>query len=77
LESYKINTPNELPQFEKFEQRPDFIKARSTYSNGLILITEQTATEITLSANFNWIKESDGSLTPDYNSPNKDFVDIK
>lgn len=72
----KVNTPGEMPaSFKVIEQRADFIKQRSEYSNGLIIITEQTAKDITVNSNYNWIKESDGSVTPDYNSPNADFVD--
>ncbi|ODP93244.1 hypothetical protein [Levilactobacillus brevis] len=72
----KINTPKEMPKdFKVIEQRADFIKARSEYSNGLILIIEQTAGKATLHSNFNWIKQADGSFTPNYDSPNNNFQD--
>ncbi|KRL97472.1 hypothetical protein [Liquorilactobacillus satsumensis] len=73
----KINTPKEMPaDFKVLEQRADFIKSRTKYSNGLVLIFEQTAEETTLHSNYNWIQEADGSLTPNYNSQNSNFIDV-
>ena len=46
------------------EQTPTFIKARTTYPNGLVLTIEQTAEEIPVDTNWRWRQESDGSLTP-------------
>ncbi|MEO3410265.1 hypothetical protein ABGN28_08340 [Levilactobacillus brevis] len=72
----KINTPKGMPKdFKVIEQRADFVKERYEYSNGLILIIEQTAGKATLLSNFNWIKQADGSLTPNYDSPNNNFQD--
>ncbi|WP_137597481.1 hypothetical protein [Paucilactobacillus kaifaensis] len=74
----KINSPKEMPITKDFlEQRPDYIKSRFEWSNGLILITEIDAEGTTVHSNYNWIQEIDGSLTPDYASPNSNFVDVK
>lgn len=71
----KLNTPHEMPKSTILEQRPDFIKSRFEYSNGLILIMEEYADETTVHSNYNWIKNSDESLTPDYSSPDLHFID--
>ena len=78
MEEVKINTPaGEMPKFKALEQRSDFIKSRSEYKNGLIIIFEQSAEKTLVRSNYNWIQNSDGSLTPDYSSPNPNFRDEK
>ena len=71
----RLNTPHEMPNHQTLEQRADYIKSREEYSTGLIIIFEVVAGETTVHSNFGWIQEADGSLTPDYNSPNQNFVD--
>lgn len=71
----KINTPNEEPKTKVLAQKADYVKARSEYSNGLILIYEATPEEVHVHSNFKWILESDGSLTPNYSLKNPDFID--
>lgn len=65
-----------LPKVDVLEQRSDYIKSRSEYSNGFILISEIKAGEVTVMPNYNLIQHQDGTLTPDFNSPNSDFVDV-
>lgn len=71
----KINTPDEMPKTRVLEQRADYLKVRSEYSNGLIIIQEATPEKVHVHSNFKWIPESDGSLTPNYNVKNLDFID--
>ncbi|MGF3072772.1 hypothetical protein ACQV2X_05415 [Facklamia sp. P12945] len=73
----KINGDGQMPQFQVIEMRPGYIKTRIKYSNGLILITEQSPEGTNVFSSHNFIKEIDGTLTPDLSSPNKNFVDIK
>lgn len=67
----------ELPKVDVIEQRSDYIKSRSEYSNGFIMINEVTSEGVSLSANYHLIQESDGTLKPDFNNPNHGFVDVK
>ena len=67
----------ELPKVDVIEQRSDYIKSRSEYSNGFIMINEVTAEGVSLSANYHLIQESDGTIKPDFNNPNHSFVDVK
>ncbi|MCF3942216.1 hypothetical protein [Oceanobacillus alkalisoli] len=67
----------ELPEFDVIEQRSDYIKSRAEYSNGFIMINEIDKGTVTVKANYHWIQKPDGTLTPDFNNPNHDFVDVK
>lgn len=71
----KMNTPHELPKVTILEQTPERIYSRQEYSNGFILVTDITLEGIKAVSNFNWIIEADGSVSPNYSSPNPDFVD--
>ncbi|WP_413509286.1 hypothetical protein [Carnobacterium maltaromaticum] len=72
-----INAPvKEMPVTTILEQRADFIKSRAEYSNGVIFIMEQTATNTNISSNYNFKKEADGSLSADLTSKNLNFKDV-
>lgn len=73
----KINADGTMPQTTVLKQTPTLLKTRHEYSNGLILITEQTSEETVVNSNYNWILEADGSYTPKFDSPNPKFVDEK
>lgn len=64
----KINTPfaKSLSDIktEILEQTADKIHTRHTYSNGLVLEYLATADGVSISSNWGWKKEPDGSLTP-------------
>jgi len=66
-----------LPKVDVIEQKHDYIKSRSEYSNGFIMISEIKADEIKISINYNLIEGTNGVFTPDFNSPNHNFVDVK
>lgn len=67
---------SELPKVDVLEQRSDYIKSRSEYSNGFIMINEIKADGVSVSVNYNLIKELDGTLTPNFDSPNPNFKDV-
>lgn len=71
----KINTPAEMPETTILAQKANYIKARSQYSNGLIIISEVSDGSATISSNYNWILEKDNSLTPNMSSRNQSFID--
>ncbi len=66
----------ELPKVDVLEQRSDYIKSRMEYSNGFILITEMVGGAVHATSNFNFKTKPDGQLTPDFTSPNNEFVDV-
>lgn len=68
---------SELPKVDVIEQRSDYIKSRSEYSNGFIMINEINAGSVSLSANFHLIQDLDGTLRPDFDNPNHNFIDVK
>lgn len=68
---------NERPRIDVIEQRSDYIKTRMEYSNGFIMIHEIDKGMNHVYANYHWIQRLDGVLTPDFNNPNHDFVDVK
>lgn len=65
-----------MPKVDVLEQRADYIKSRSEYSNGFIMISEVKAEKVSVSVNYNLIRQLDGTLTPDFSSPNSNFVDV-
>ncbi|WP_353990054.1 hypothetical protein ABVF11_02185 [Pediococcus argentinicus] len=72
----KINTPKEMPQMTVLEQTSTRIHTRFEFSNGFIMVTDMTSNgDIEVSSNYNWIVESDGSISPNYDSKNLDFID--
>ncbi len=77
MASLKINNNGgTLIKSDIIEQRPDYLKTRHEYSNGWILVIELVAESANIFSNFNWIlNQDDGSVSPDLNSPNLEFVD--
>ncbi|WP_242307405.1 hypothetical protein [Pediococcus pentosaceus] len=71
----KINTPNELPRVDIIDRSKNRLYTRHEYSNGLILVSEMTAGNLKVSANYKLIRESDGTYSPDFDSPNSDFYE--
>lgn len=65
-----------LPVVKVLEQRADYIKSRSEYSNGFIFISEVRAGIINFDPNFNLKQEPDGTYSPDFSSPNTSFKDV-
>lgn len=66
----------ELPKVTVLEQQADYMKYRLEYSNGFIIIGESTDDEINLMTNVNLVELSNGSYAPDFDSPNKNFIDV-
>lgn len=67
----------ELPKTTILEEREGYIRSRSEYSNGLILLFEVTEEGTKVCPNYNLIQQSDGSFTPNFSSPNQSFIDEK
>ena len=68
---------SELPKVDVIDQRADYIKSRMEYSNGFIIISEIDSGTVSISANFHLIQDLDGTLRPNLNRPNHNFIDIK
>lgn len=64
----KINTPFAASmadiKTDILEQTANKLHTRHTYPNGLVLEYLVTADDISVSSNWGWKKEADGSLTP-------------
>lgn len=71
----KINTPNELPRVDIIDRSKNRLYARHEYSNGLILVSEIKPGNLKVSSNYKLLKESDGTYSPDFDSPNFDFYE--
>lgn len=69
----RINTPNELPRVDIIDRSQSRLYSRHEYSNGWILVTEMTAGNLEVSSNYELIKETDGTYSPDFESPNLNF----
>lgn len=66
-----------MPKTTILEKRTDYIRSRAEYSNGLILLMEVSDSSVNVNPNFNLVQQPDGSFTPNFSSPNLQFVDEK
>lgn len=73
----KINTKSPVKENTIIDQKADFIKSRTEFENGFIIISTVSPEGIYLDHSHKFKKELDGSLTPILNNKNPNFKDIK